>query len=189
MIPFGLHVEGGLPCADRMHGRDRCSPTSTSRACAGQASVAGDQGDRRTTCWSSFDAEFERLYEGTGRQSIAPEQLLRASLLQAFYSVRSERQLMEQIDYNLLFRWFVGLGIDAFARPQRRAQFPRRDAHQGHARKCDRPGCQAVPQRQRPAACQSHPPTRRTTAPSTSNPRSVGFAPMLNRTAVGQARG
>lgn len=60
----------------------------------------------------SLDAEFELLYEGTGRQSIAPERLLRASLLQAFYSVRSERQLMEQIDYNLLFRWFVGLGID-----------------------------------------------------------------------------
>jgi transposase len=61
---------------------------------------------------TSLDAEFERLYEGTGRQSVAPERLLRASLLQAFYSVRSERQLMEQIDYNLLFRWFVGLGID-----------------------------------------------------------------------------
>src|SRR5262245_60747358 len=60
----------------------------------------------------SLDAEFEKLYEGVGRQSIAPERLLRASLLQAFYSVRSERQLMEQIDYNLLFRWFVGLGID-----------------------------------------------------------------------------
>jgi len=60
----------------------------------------------------ALDAEFERLYEGTGRQSVAPERLLRASLLQAFYSVRSERQLMEQIDYNLLFRWFVGLGID-----------------------------------------------------------------------------
>jgi transposase len=60
----------------------------------------------------SLDAEFEALYGGTGRQSIAPERLLRASLLQAFYSVRSERQLMEQIDYNLLFRWFVGLGID-----------------------------------------------------------------------------
>ena len=61
---------------------------------------------------AALNAEFERLYEGTGRQSIAPERLLRASLLQAFYSVRSERQLMEQIDYNLLFRWFVGLGID-----------------------------------------------------------------------------
>src|SRR5262245_10760558 len=60
----------------------------------------------------SLDAEFEKLYEGVGRQSIAPERLLRASLLQAFYSVRSERKLLEQIDYNLLFRWFVGLGID-----------------------------------------------------------------------------
>jgi transposase len=61
---------------------------------------------------ATLDAEFERLYEGTGRSSVAPERLLRASLLQAFYSVRSERQLMEQINYNLLFRWFVGLGID-----------------------------------------------------------------------------
>ena len=60
----------------------------------------------------SLDGDFAKLYEGTGRQSIAPERLLRASLLQAFYTVRSERQLMEQIDYNLLFRWFVGLGID-----------------------------------------------------------------------------
>lgn len=60
----------------------------------------------------SLDGEFETLDEGRGRQSIAPERLLRASLLQAFYSVRSARQLMEQIDYNLLFRWFTGLGID-----------------------------------------------------------------------------
>jgi transposase len=57
-------------------------------------------------------ADFAKLYDDTGRQSIAPERLLRASLLQAFYSIRSERQLVEQIDYNLLFRWFVGLGID-----------------------------------------------------------------------------
>ena len=52
------------------------------------------------------------LYSHTGRPSIPPEQLLKATLLQAFFSVRSERQLMEQIDYNLLFRWFVGLKID-----------------------------------------------------------------------------
>jgi transposase len=52
------------------------------------------------------------LYSHTGRPSIPPEQLLRALLLQAFYSVRSERQLMEQLDYNLLFRWFVGLSMD-----------------------------------------------------------------------------
>ena len=49
----------------------------------------------------------------TGRPSIAPEKLLRALLLQAFYTIRSERQLMEQLDYNLLFRWFVGLSMDA----------------------------------------------------------------------------
>ena len=52
------------------------------------------------------------MYAATGRASIAPEYILRALLLQAFYSVRSERQLVEQLDYNLLFRWFVGLGMD-----------------------------------------------------------------------------
>jgi transposase len=55
---------------------------------------------------------FALLYSHTGRPSIPPEQLLRALLLQAFYSVRSERQLMEQLDYNLLFRWFIGLNLD-----------------------------------------------------------------------------
>src|SRR5260370_8370917 len=55
---------------------------------------------------------FNRLYAKTGRPSIAPERLLRALLLQALYSVRSERMLMEQLDYNLLFRWFVGLKTD-----------------------------------------------------------------------------
>src|SRR5260370_30862563 len=57
--------------------------------------------------------EFETLYSSIGRPSIPPEKLLRALLLQAFYSVRSERQLMEQLDYNLMFRWFVGLSMDA----------------------------------------------------------------------------
>jgi transposase len=60
-----------------------------------------------------LSGEFAGLYASTGRPSIAPEKLLRALLLQAFYSVRSERQLMEQLDYNLLFRWFVGLAMDA----------------------------------------------------------------------------
>ena len=55
---------------------------------------------------------FERLYAKTGRPSIPPEKLLRALLLQALFSVRSERMLMEQLDYNLLFRWFVGLNMD-----------------------------------------------------------------------------
>ena len=57
--------------------------------------------------------DFERLYSKIGRPSIPPEKLLRALLLQAFYSVRSERQLMEQLDYNLMFRWFVGMSMDA----------------------------------------------------------------------------
>ena len=61
---------------------------------------------------ASLDAEFDRLYSAEGRPSIAPERLLRASLIQILFSVRSERQLMEQMQYNLLFRWFVGLGID-----------------------------------------------------------------------------
>ena len=55
---------------------------------------------------------LDRLYAREGRPSIPPERLLRALLLQAFYTVRSERQLMEQLDYNLLFRWFVGLSTD-----------------------------------------------------------------------------
>ena len=60
----------------------------------------------------ALEREFAALYAPIGRPSIAPEKLLRAMLLQAFYSIRSERQLMERIEYDLLFRWFVGLGID-----------------------------------------------------------------------------
>src|SRR5687767_13948556 len=60
----------------------------------------------------SLDAEFAKLYSAFGRESIPPERLLRALLLQALFTIRSERQLMEQLDYNLMFRWFVGLGID-----------------------------------------------------------------------------
>src|SRR3954463_15718599 len=55
---------------------------------------------------------FGTLYVKFGRPSVAPEKLLRALLLQALYSIRSARQLMEQLDYNILFRWFVGLGLD-----------------------------------------------------------------------------
>src|SRR5579862_4994239 len=62
---------------------------------------------------ASLNRRFEGLYSTMGRPSIAPEMLLRATLLQAFFSVRSERMLMEQINYNLLFRWFVGLPMDA----------------------------------------------------------------------------
>src|SRR5262245_29206919 len=61
---------------------------------------------------SKLDRRFDKLYSKEGRPSIPPERLLRASLLQVFYSIRSERQLMERMDFDLLFRWFVGLGID-----------------------------------------------------------------------------
>ena len=61
---------------------------------------------------AAVSGDFAALYSGMGRPSVPPEKLLRAMLLQAFYSVRSERQLMERIEFDLLFRWFVGIGID-----------------------------------------------------------------------------
>ncbi len=61
---------------------------------------------------AALSGAFEELYSPFGRGSIPPERLMRALLLQAFYSIRSERQLVERIDYDLLFRWFVGLGIE-----------------------------------------------------------------------------
>jgi len=60
----------------------------------------------------SLSEEFDSLYSASGRPSIPPEYVLRALLLQAFYSIRSERQLVEQIEFNLLYRWFVGLDMD-----------------------------------------------------------------------------
>jgi len=62
--------------------------------------------------WVRMHSEFEALYSRSGRPSIAPERLLRASLVQTLYSVRSERQLVQHIDFNLLYRWFVGLDMD-----------------------------------------------------------------------------
>ena len=61
---------------------------------------------------AALAGEFSALYSPIGRPSIPPEKLLRAMLLQAFYSIRSERQLMERLEFDLLFRWFVGLGVD-----------------------------------------------------------------------------
>ena len=68
--------------------------------------------DLANAALAALAGEFSALYASTGRPSIPPEKLLRAMLLQAFYSIRSERQLMERLDFDLLFRWFVGLGID-----------------------------------------------------------------------------
>src|SRR5574338_1056672 len=65
------------------------------------------------TALTALSPKLEQLYARTGRPSIAPERLLRALLLQVLYSLRSERLLMEELQYNLLFRWFVGLDLDA----------------------------------------------------------------------------
>jgi transposase len=62
---------------------------------------------------AALEHEFSGLYAPIGRPSISPEKLLRAMLLQALYSIRSERQLMERLEYDLLFRWFVEIGVDA----------------------------------------------------------------------------
>jgi transposase len=61
---------------------------------------------------TALEEEFSALYSPIGRPSIPPEKLLRAMLLQAFYSIRSERLLMERLEFDLLFRWFVGIGVD-----------------------------------------------------------------------------
>lgn len=61
---------------------------------------------------AALAGDLSSLYSPMGRPSIAPERLLRAMLLQAFYSIRSERQLMERLEFDLLFRWFVGIGVD-----------------------------------------------------------------------------
>src|SRR4051812_41512147 len=76
---------------------------------ASRPSVARDSGDDRP----ELSPRFTKMYSEIGRPSIPPEQLLRALLLQSLYTVRSERLLMEEIDYSVLFRWFVGLSLDA----------------------------------------------------------------------------
>jgi transposase len=68
--------------------------------------------DLLNTALKAMDADFNAMYAPRGRDSIAPEKLLRALMLQALYGIRSERQLCEQLEYNLLYRWFVGIALD-----------------------------------------------------------------------------
>ena len=84
---------------------------------------------------AALEKEFSALYSPMGRPSIPPEKLLRAMLLQAFYSIRSERQLMERLDFDLLFRWFVGLGIDDTVWDHRLFEEPRPSARGRHRRR------------------------------------------------------
>ena len=81
------------------------------RAGAEEASVAGDPAHADEVL-KGLSAKFNEMYSITGRPSIAPEKLLKALLVQVLYTIRSERMLMEQLRYNLLFRWFVGLNMD-----------------------------------------------------------------------------
>ncbi len=99
-----------------MRGSDRCSGSLFSYVDL-EARGRGDHPLRaiRSLVEAALEAlseDFSELYSGMGRPSIPPEKLLRAMLLQAFYSIRSERQLIERLEFDLLFRWFVGLGVD-----------------------------------------------------------------------------
>lgn len=105
-----------LPDHRGMRGDDR-QPAHLFSYVSPEARVPGDHPLRaiRTqvdALLREMSPDFEGLYATVGRPSIPPERLLRAQLLQVFYSIRSERLLMEQLDYNILFRWFVGLEMD-----------------------------------------------------------------------------
>jgi transposase len=99
-----------------MRGTDRTQSTMFSYV-SPEARIPADHPLRATRemtnrALARMDRKFRKLYSRTGRPSVAPEQLLRALLVQVLYSIRSERMLMEQLEYNLLFRWFVGLEMD-----------------------------------------------------------------------------
>ena len=99
-----------------MRGTDRTQSTMFSYV-SPEARIPADHPLRATRemtnrALARLDRKFRKLYSRTGRPSVPPEQLLRALLLQVLYSIRSERMLMEQLEYNLLFRWFVGLEMD-----------------------------------------------------------------------------
>jgi transposase len=111
-----VHVLDSFDVRDAMRGEDQRSEGLFSYVRL-EARIAADHPLRAIrelvdAALAGLSRDFNRLYARDGRPSIPPERLLRALLLQAFYTVRSERQLMEQLDYNLLFRWFVGLAAD-----------------------------------------------------------------------------
>ena len=111
-----MHMLDSFGLGGAMRGEDRRSEQLFSYVGL-EARIAADHPLRQIrelvdAALQSLSRAFDRLYACDGRPSIPPERLLRALLLQAFYTVRSERQLMEQLDYNLLFRWFVGLSPD-----------------------------------------------------------------------------
>jgi transposase len=111
-----VHVSDSFAVGDAMRGEDQRSEGVFSYVRLEQR-VPADHPlrairDLVDAALRDLSRDFNKLYAREGRPSIPPERLLRALLLQAFFTVRSERQLMEQLDYNLLFRWFVGLSMD-----------------------------------------------------------------------------
>ena len=98
---------------------------------------------------AALSPTFDEMYSKVGRPSIPPERLLKSTLLMAFYSVRSERLFCEQLDYNLLFRWF--LDMDGVAPGQPHRELPRGEAVERNARVDDRPRGEARAQGQQPA--------------------------------------
>jgi transposase len=116
MISAYYHAPSSSEGSDRMRGSDEQTSHMFSYI-APEQRVRQDhplRAIRRMTdeVLATLSPRFERMYSDMGRPSIPPEQLLRALLLQSLYTVRSERLLMEEIDYSILFRWFVGLGMD-----------------------------------------------------------------------------
>ena len=109
MLPL---TKGADRCVEPTSSRERCSATCRSRSGCRRTIRCGRFAGSPTARSSASRRGSARLYVKFGRPSIPPEKLLRALLLQALYTIRSERQLIEQIEYNLLFRWFVGLGMD-----------------------------------------------------------------------------
>src|SRR5664279_5051686 len=95
--------------------KTRCSATSTSKQRVPPEHPLRAIRQMVDQALRDLSAHFDTLYARGGRPSIPPEQLLRALLLQVLYGLRSERQLMEQVDFNLLYRWFVGLAMDEAA--------------------------------------------------------------------------
>ena len=117
MIPSYYHAPDSSEGSDRMRGPDEQTSRHVQLPVARAAGArgppaAGDSPDDRSRSCASCRRGSTRMYSDIGRPSIPPEQLLRALLLQALYTIRSERLLMEEIDYSVLFRWFVGLSMD-----------------------------------------------------------------------------
>ena len=104
--------KGACRCEAMIRVTTGCSVTSPRRRASERTIRCARFGAMTDAALQRLSPRFDRLYSTIGRPSIPPEKLLRALLLQMLYSIRSERLLMEELDYNILYRWFVGLSLD-----------------------------------------------------------------------------